>query len=145
MNITNKLIKVLLVLIPMLILLFVGSPVYSQGGSWETMSPMPTARWGSAVGVIDGIVYVAGGYHHIYRHMGTVEAYDPESDTWFIKNPRPTVNTSPAFGVVNGFLYTAGGVNCCVNMSWTWEYNPIVDSWTQKAKYQRLDSDQRPV
>ena len=35
--------------------------LFAQNGTWTTKAPMPTARWGAAVSVVDGVLYVVGG------------------------------------------------------------------------------------
>jgi len=128
---TNKMTNgIFTILICLTVVVFTGQAL-GQGGTWETKANMPSARNGSAAGVINDIFYVAGGWSG--SHLRNVEAYDPITDTWTIKNLRPSIQTGAAYGVVNGILYTAGGGNCCVAIASTWAYNPITDSWTQKA------------
>lgn len=114
-----------------LVVAAVAYPGVVVAGTWTTKAPMPTARWGSASGVINDTFYVLGGY--CYGHLRNVEAYDADTDTWTVKNLRPTVQTSATAGVVDGILYTAGGTDCCVSIRSTWAYDPTTDSWTQKA------------
>src|SRR5579863_3625261 len=99
------------------------SVVLAQG-AWVTKTSMPTARWQSAAGFVNGKIIVAGGYNSaLGGHLTTVEAYDPVADTWTTKNPRPSIQTSAAYGVVNGILYAAGGADCCVAIGTLTAYN----------------------
>jgi N-acetylneuraminic acid mutarotase len=77
--------------------------------SWTTVSPMPTARSGSAAGVINGILYVVGGWNDSGGILATVEAYDPVTDTWSTMDPMPTARNALGAGVIDGRLYVPGG------------------------------------
>ena len=57
----NKMKKVLSILIISLSVFLAAHQVFAQGGSWETKTPMPTARWTFTTGAIDGMIYAAGG------------------------------------------------------------------------------------
>ena len=103
-------------------------------GAWAARAPMPTARWSSAVGVINNILYTVGGYNpSLGGHVTTVEAYNPATNTWASKNFKPVPQTSAAFGVINGILYLAGGTDCCVNIASLTAYDPTTDTWSTKA------------
>jgi hypothetical protein len=79
--------------------------------TWTTKAPMPTARMGLAVGVVNNILYAVGGYQTspVLRHLDTVQAYDPATNTWTTKPPMPTPRAGLAVGVVNNVLYAVGG------------------------------------
>ncbi|XP_068747678.1 kelch-like protein 3 [Montipora capricornis] len=94
--------------------------------TWETLSPLPTARWGAGGTVMNGKIYVAGGYDTGKDcPLDTVEVYNPESDTWpsvaSLVHPRQHLGTA----VVNGVIYVAGGSN---EYSVEW-YNEEGDKW----------------
>ncbi len=107
--------------------------------SWSARAPMPTARAGLAVGVVDGILYAVGGFDYesvggfwYPRYLGTVEAYDPATDSWTTKSPMPTARSDLAVGVIDGILYAFGGEFW--DMLATVEaYDPDTDTWTTKA------------
>ncbi len=99
---------------------------------WTTKASMITPRWGSGIGNIGDVAYVAGGYIPT-NHLTTVEAYTVSSNSWVAKASRPTVQTSPAYGVINNILYTAGGTNSSVEISDLWSYNPSSDVWTSRT------------
>src|SRR5438552_12590422 len=71
---------------------------------------MPTGRFGLAAEVLNGILYAIGGSTGGDR-LGTVEAYDPATDTWTSQAPLPTARKDFAAGVVDGILYAVGGVD----------------------------------
>jgi hypothetical protein len=107
---------------------------YLLDGTWTTGAPMPLARWHSGYGVVNDILYIAGGFFNPPgTHTTDVQAYNAAANTWSLKSPRPNVQTAPASGVINGILYTAGGTNTAVQINTLMAYNPVPDSWTPKA------------
>ncbi len=69
---------------------------------------MPTARWGAAGSVMDGKLYVAGGWTG-YTPAPSLELYDPVANTWAARADMPTARGGAGAGVVNGVLYVLGG------------------------------------
>jgi N-acetylneuraminic acid mutarotase len=94
--------------------------------SWTTKAPMPTARAFVGVGVINGIVYAAGGRSSI-GYVNTLEAYDPSTNTWTRKRVMPTPRWGLAASVINGKMYAMGGYNDHGAMSTVEVYNPVRD------------------
>jgi N-acetylneuraminic acid mutarotase len=76
--------------------------------SWTTRSPMPTARYGAAGGVIDGEIHVAGGFGT--ANLTANESYDPQSDTWLSGPPLLTAQSSTSGAVLGSKLYLFRGV-----------------------------------
>jgi N-acetylneuraminic acid mutarotase len=52
-----------------------------EKNAWEAVAPMSTARDASAAAVVDGKLYVMGGYDRQNR-LSSVEQYDPVKDEW---------------------------------------------------------------
>jgi N-acetylneuraminic acid mutarotase len=100
--------------------------------TWTTKAPMPTARCGLAVGVVNGILYAVGGTDNRGTAFATVEAYDPATDTWTTKAPMPTPRYWLGVGVVNGVLYAVGGGNTAF-LATVEAYDPATNTWTTKA------------
>ncbi len=112
---------------------------------------MPTARYYFSTCVVDGKIFVIGGELRLemdeYGDLATtmVEVYDPETDTWERKADMPTARSSAAVSVVDGKIYAVGGSELKkVKMprGYTYKskelptvemYDPITDTWTQKA------------
>lgn len=112
----------------------------AQGGNWETKAPMPTARFGSAAGVIDGKLYVAAGccLSNVfpYPRFTTLEVYDPDTDAWTAAAPIPTAVYGAAVGVIDGKLHVAGGQASQIegnNIATHQVYDPSTDTWSTKA------------
>jgi hypothetical protein len=97
-------------------------------------APMPTARWGLAVGVVNGVLYAVGGATPSHLRLTTVEAYDPGTNSWTTKAPMPTARHMLAAGVANGIIYAVGGSdNNGSPLSTVEAYNPGTNTWTTKA------------
>ena len=74
-------------------------------------APIPTNRGPgtAAVGVVNGIIYVAGGSHD-NRQLSLVETYNPLTDTWSTAPPMPTGRDSLGGAVVDNTFYAIGGI-----------------------------------
>lgn len=89
---------------------------------WTTKAPMLTARVSPAVGVINGIMYVAGGSDWDNVKLNSLEAYNPVTNTWTTtyasmlsagrvpRAPMPTARNFASFVVFNGMLFVIGGL-----------------------------------
>jgi hypothetical protein len=108
--------------------------MYNPGSAWTAKASMPsgTERYDAAVGVINGKLYVAGG-HNASGVIGTVEIYDPATDTWTSGHTMTTARSAAAAGVINGLLYVAGGSTGGGPVNTLESYNPVADSWTPLA------------
>lgn len=102
---------------------------------WATGTPMPTARHLAAAGVIDGKLYVAGGW--INQSVDMLEIYDPANDTWTTGASMLTPRFSTFSGVIDGKLYVGGGSNVgpgvYENLKTLEIYDPVSDSWIYGA------------
>ena len=106
--------------------------------TWSSKAPMPTARAELTAGVVNGILYVIGGRTgggaSASVSVGTVEAYDPTTDTWTTRAAMPTPRQDATVGVVNGTIYVVGGFSASSGsvLNTVEAYNPIADAWTTK-------------
>ena len=95
---------------------------------------MPTGRLGLGATVVNGVLYAVGGNNTSCTPsctLGTVEAYDPASNTWTPKVPMPTRRSRLGLAVVNGVLYAVGGENPI--LATVEAYDPASNTWTSKA------------
>jgi len=101
---------------------------------WRARAPMPTARGGLAVGVIDGKIYVVGGEAG-GKAVNAFEMYDPVTDTWQTLPPMPTPRDHLTAAVLNGRLYVIGGRQGGIGSSMTVNemYDPKTQRWITKA------------
>ena len=117
-----------------------GDPVtFTAFGSphecWYPRASMLAPRWSLGVGVVNGIVYAAGGRNTriSVSALTTLESYDPVTDTWAAKAPMPTGRYGLGVGVVNGILYALGGVGINNGTTVVEAYDPTTNSWTTKT------------
>jgi N-acetylneuraminic acid mutarotase len=116
---------------------------------WKALAPLPTKR-GSPVAVTVGDkIYVIGGavpgpgqsaVHPQRPHTsaGTVEEYDPKTNTWRGRAPMPTPRNHAVGGAIDGKIYVASGrVGAAFisggssNVGVIEAYDPATDSWSQ--------------
>ena len=86
--------------------------------TWTSKAAMPTPREAAAGGVVNDIIYVAGGLGvstSSGSFLSTVEAYEPIANAWTTMAPMPTARAYFSVGVVSGRLYAVGGVNPAFN------------------------------
>jgi N-acetylneuraminic acid mutarotase len=114
--------------------------------SWKALAPMP-ARRGSPVAVTAGDrIYVIGGstpgpkdtavpLPGLHWSLGTVEEYDPATNTWRQRSAMPTPRNHATAGLVNGKIYVIGGrvgaagITAASNTNVVEEYDPGTDAW----------------
>jgi len=89
------------------------------------------------VAVVNGVLYAVGGFIPYVGAVGTVEAYDPATNTWTTKAPMQIPRDYLAAGVVNGVLYAVGGYvhpgGAQMQSDTVEAYDPVADTWTLKA------------
>jgi len=83
--------------------------------TWTARSPMPTARSGTGIAVIDNEIHVLGGEGWVEDEAGGVfrthEVYDPKSDSWTRAAPMTTPRAGFAVAAIGEKIYTVSGVN----------------------------------
>jgi N-acetylneuraminic acid mutarotase len=99
--------------------------------TWTTKTSMPTKRAKMGSVLLDGKVYVVGGYDGD-KYLNTVEVYDIATDSWTVKNNFPVKVQDVELEVLNGKIYAVGGKTEAGVLSSTYEYNLTADSWTEK-------------
>ena len=116
--------------------------------NWQKIADMPTPRAGAKTAVIDGTIYVFGGYSGIdnrgenFKFLDIVEAYNPKTDTWVRKQDMPFPRINFGTGVIAGKVYVIGGFadfNRKMPNSHEWTdrvevYDPQTDTWSERAK-----------
>ena len=122
---------------------------YDPGAdNWRALAPMPTRRGSPVAAAVGGKIYVIGGASthpgsaeravhpaRPHRALGTVEEYDPATNTWRTRSPMPTARNHAALGTVNGKIYVIGGrlgaafIGVASNTDVVEEYDPATDQW----------------
>ena len=104
--------------------------------TWTPKAPMSQPRSGAKSAVINGKLYVVGGYSYgLSADLATLEVYDPATDSWATKTSMPTARRWAVVEAVNGLLYVIGGTrNDLTNFGAVEVYDPVTDTWdTTKA------------
>jgi N-acetylneuraminic acid mutarotase len=126
-----------------------------EADSWKELAPMPTPRGAAQAVVVGGKIYVIGGAHANIPGkpkneplwagvpqivVGTVEEYDPATNTWRTRAPMPTGRNHFLAAAVDGKIYTINGrlSTPFVTMSdvtdLVEEYDPATDVWIFKSR-----------
>jgi N-acetylneuraminic acid mutarotase len=100
---------------------------------WTSRAALPTGRERGAgvTGVIDGKIYVAGGFRSGARAQ--VDVYDPIQDEWASVADLPAARDHACGGVIDGKLIVAGGRNPSPPQPDTWSYDPGANAWMARA------------
>lgn len=78
--------------------------------TWSTKASMPQRREEGANAVINGRLYVFGGfYDHTFNGTGRVDAYNPATNTWQQRASMPEAITHAASLTINGEAWLFGG------------------------------------
>jgi N-acetylneuraminic acid mutarotase len=100
--------------------------------TWAVLTPMPSGRHSPAIGVINGKVYVCGGWGGSV--LNTLLEYDRAGNSWTAKTPMTTAREHVFGAVVSGKFYViGGGVGAA---SWYPDnemYDPVGNAWTTKT------------
>lgn len=117
----------------------------SSHGTWRTAAPMPTKRTEVAAAVLDGKIYVVGGFEKPslgnvmnFAITRSVDMYDPATDRWTAKAPLPVGLHHVGIGVAHGRVYVIGGYSKSGLSVWNpvatvYAHDPAMDSWIERA------------
>ena len=114
-----------------------------QNNTWEHLADMPTPREGAEAAVVDGKIYVVGGFASIdnrganIKIFKTVEVYDPQTDIWEQKQDMSQSRLQFGIGVVAGKIYAIGGANFFEDpwrLDYMEAYDPVTDIWIKRMK-----------
>lgn len=114
-------------------------------GSWMTLAPAPTKRTEVAAAVLDGKIYVLGGFAEptlgnlaSLTITDRVEVYDPAKNEWTVRAPLPVGLHHAGAGVIGNRLYVVGGFTRSFLSVWhpvasVYVYDPDKDIWTERS------------
>ena len=114
----------------------------TKNNSWQRLADMPTPRLQSGAAVVNGKIYVVGGFSWIgipgvdTKMLKVVEVYDPQTDTWRRKQDMSTPRRQFGTGVVDGKIYAIGGWNPFEEpqrLDLVEAYDPVSDTWAKRA------------
>jgi N-acetylneuraminic acid mutarotase len=103
--------------------------------TWTVKAPLPTPLHSMASGVIDGKLYLAGGFNVSDEAVATLLVYDPATNTWTEKSPMPTARGFPAGAVLDDQLYVVTGIAGFNSppLQTVEAYDPATDTWRTDA------------
>ena len=94
--------------------------------TWAAIAPMPVAKEKHTAAVLNGEIYVIGGY------STGVFAYNPDQNSWSTKADLPENTANLKAVSLDGKIYVTGGYLSGV-VNTVYMYDPNLDSWTPKA------------
>ena len=100
--------------------------------AWSTGAGMPTPRYEAAGGVINGKLYVVGGWA---PGLGSqVYEYDPGTDAWTTRASLGHLTAGGSAGVIAGKLYLTSPVFGGFGLSTAFDvFDPVANTWTSLA------------
>lgn len=96
--------------------------------TWTEAASMSTPRDTFACAVLDGLVYVCGGWGK-KSALATVERYCPARDAWTTVASMPEGRVACAATAVDGALVVVGGYNDASSLASAVRYDPRLDVW----------------
>lgn len=97
---------------------------------WQKRAAKPTAASNVQAAILDGQIYVPGGYDGYDRVLSAVEVYDPSADSWRSVSPLPAPRCAYALAAAGGRLYVIGGWDGGRYVGDVWIYDPQEDAWS---------------
>ena len=98
--------------------------------TWTQKGDMPRSIGAGFSSVVDGKIYVIGGYGGTQR----VDEYDPSTDTWTTKSEMPTERIALSTSALDGKIYAIGGyvpgVSGYPGVTTVEVYDLQTDTWT---------------
>lgn len=104
--------------------------------TWETKTPMPTPRSDLQANLVDGKIYLIGGFltnmtsPSFYSTTSLNEMYDPEKDIWTQKTPSPQMVYDYALAALDEKIYVFCGSYDKGRTTDTQIYDAQTDTWS---------------
>lgn len=104
---------------------------------WKPIANMPRKRYGCLGAAVDGIFYVIGGLKfgkkngfslQPYAYVGSMDSYDPKTNTWLKTKALPMGGCVIACAVMGSYIYMLS--SHAVELSF-WRYDTRNDSWSR--------------
>ncbi len=107
-----------------------------EAGTWTVLASAADPREAPGHGIIDGKLYVAGGWGANGKPDPKLEIYDIASNTWTTGPSDPAAFAGAGSAVLDGKLYLVGGcgANICGTTSVS-AYDPARGTWSHIAPY----------
>ena len=101
--------------------------------AWKKATPSPFARVESPAAVVNGKVYLFGGFTEDLDASNRVDVYDPASDSWTRKKDMPSPLTHLNAAVDGSTIWFAGGFkgrHPGPVVAEVWKYDTASDAWS---------------
>jgi N-acetylneuraminic acid mutarotase len=100
--------------------------------SWAAGAPMPVAAVAACSAVLNGQIYVVGGYNS--SAQTAVQIYNPTTNKWSTGTALSSALSNQACAAVNGEVYEFGGTpnTGSSQTNAVWAYSPATKTWTSK-------------
>ncbi len=85
------------------------NPLSTFPGTWQTLSPMVTARSHPGVAVFEGKIYSFGGGGPGFKSLNSSEVYDPATNQWSSVKPMPTSRSGTMAAAMGEMIVVMGG------------------------------------
>ena len=110
---------------------------FVEGIAWRQLTDAPLSKFESMGDVVNGKLYVFGGYKSASIQQTTqVAVYDPATNQWSTRKEMPESLTHSGTASDGNFIYLAGGyvgdwkgVETPVTRH-VWKYDTVTDTWT---------------
>lgn len=98
-----------------------------EAEGWSSAAPLPVGRSEFAATVLDGKIYVAGGF----GAESSFDHYDPETDRWESLPDLPEARNHLSLAAFDGGIYIAGGHNHGTNAATDtfWRFDVEAGEW----------------
>ena len=108
--------------------------------TWRTGPPLPRPRIGAATAIIDGGIYLAGGYTwdgETSGYLDRLDRFDTATETWTELPPMPTPRSLCTGAALDGKFYVIAGRTergkRLVALDTVEVFDPATRTWTEKA------------
>jgi N-acetylneuraminic acid mutarotase len=102
--------------------------------SWRARTPMPEGGTHNSIAVLDGKIYVAGGFAGRQHTLPTASlySYDPGTDIWRKLSSLSSPRASISLVALNGKIHAFGGrlMGEETSLATHEVYDPSIDTWT---------------
>ncbi|HSJ54735.1 MAG TPA: kelch repeat-containing protein, partial [Anaerolineae bacterium] len=100
-----------------------------QADAWARGSAKPTAVGYVKAAMLDGLLYVPGGFDAGEQPRDLLEVYDPAQDRWESRAPLPEALGAYGLAALDGALYLFGGRGERGYVDSAYRYDPQADAW----------------
>ncbi len=108
-----------------------------EADSWSVGPPLPEPRGAAAAAVVDGKIYLAGGYAYEGTadwYSARLDVFDPQTGAWTQLPSMPTPRSLPGVAALDGKVFVIAGRNdsgkSLTQVDAVESYDPVSWTWT---------------